>query len=231
MSPRLTLKIVISTLPAIFLAMVAGSYFSDENRAHRAYMNMRASGAMDLELIDRFINTTTPGPEYYEALNLAATLDDDYLDKVTTLYARAQILLRRKPADRIVSLLPSESLKVNTAAGRIMMTSEFGHEDPQRARQLLEYSALRGDRDAAGYLSKLYSRFDCPVGAATWARIANEREEISVCARMPETADGFTDEQRSHLAHNRVSLSKARTRDEVPVLKYSKDCAFFGGEN
>jgi len=226
LSPRLTLKSIVPALLVILFAVAGSLYFSAENRAYRAYMNMRDAGVMDLQVIDQFIRSTeTSGPEYYEALNLAATLDDGYLDQVVTLYAQAQILLHRAPAERILSLLPSDALKVNTAAGRIMSTSQFGREDPQRAMQLLEYSALRGDRDAAEYLAALYSRFNCPVGAATWARIANERERLSACARIPVEADRFTDDEWDRLVFNEASLKKAWAQGEVPVLKYPTSCA------
>lgn len=209
----------------ILLALAGSIYFSAENRAHRAYLNMRDAGVMDFEVIDRFIRSTeASGPEYYEALNLAATLDDDYLDQVVTLYAQAQILLQKAPAERILSLLPSKSLKVNTAAGRIMATDRFGHRDPKRAMQLLEYSALRGDRDAAEYLVDLFNLFNCPVGAATWARIANERDRVAVCAQIPVDPSQFTDDEWDRLLFNEASLKKAWAQDEVPVLKYPTNC-------
>ena len=106
-----------------------------------------------------------------------------------------------------------------------MANNDFGREDPERAMQLLEYSALRGDRDAAGYLAELYERFECPVEAAMWAQLANEREHISACARIPVNRDRFTDQEWASLVFNQASLRKAWSQGEVPALKYTMDCA------
>jgi len=212
-------------LLAVFLITLAGFYFSEANRASRAYQSMLEHGHMDLQIIDAYIRTReTPDPAYYQALNLAALLDDHYLEEVVALYARAQIILKPATAGRILSLLPSESITVNTAAGRMMAGSHYGHEDPKRAVRLLEYSALRGDKDAAEYLSDLYRRFDCPIAAANWAQVSNERDRISACSKIVIEPAAFSGNDWRQIADNERKIKDAWSAETIPVLEYSEDC-------
>ena len=214
-----------SLLLAVFLITFAGFYFSETNRASRAYQSMLEDGHMDLQIIDTYIRTReTPDLVYYQALNLAALLDDHYLEKVVALYARAQIMLKPATAERILSLLPSESITVNTAAGRMMAGSDYGHEDPKQAVHLLEYSALRGDRDAAEYLSDLYRRFDCPIAAANWAQVSNERDRISACSKIIIEPAAFSGNDWRQIVDNKRKIKDAWGAETIPVLEYSEDC-------
>ena len=212
-------------LLAVFLITLAGFYFSEANRASRAYQSMLEHGHMDLQIIDAYIRTReTPDPTYYQALNLAALLDDHYLEEVVALYARAQIILKPATAGRILSLLPSESITVNTAAGRMMAGSHYGHENPKQAVRLLEYSALRGDKDAAEYLSDLYRCFDCSIAVANWAQMSNERDRISSCSKIVIEAAAFSGNDWRQIVDNERKIKDAWDAETIPLLEYSEDC-------
>lgn len=220
----------LSKLTVILLAVAAlvfsGFYFSEGKRASRAYKSMLNRGDMNLPVIDAYIKTReVPGPPYYQALNLAAILDDNYLEKVVELYAAAQILLQTGTAERILALLPSESITVNTAAGRLMADAYYGYENPQQAMRLLEYSALRKDQDAALYLSELFRRFNCPIGTANWARIANERDDIAECAMITIETTSLDENDWQKVLDNESRLKSAWKTGAVPTLEYSADCA------
>lgn len=207
------------------LIITAGFYFSGANRASRAYHSMLEHGDMDLQVIENFINTReTHDQAYYRALNFAAVLDDRYLEEVVTLYAGAQIMLKNETAERILSLLPSESITVNTAAGRIMSGSQVGYEDPIQASRLLENSALRRDKLAAKYLSDLYYRFDCPVGARNWAQVANERDGIAVCDVIVVESMPLSENDWQKFVNNEQKIKNAWSTGAMPVLEYSENC-------
>lgn len=213
-------------LLAVILIIIAGFYFSGANRASRAYQSMLKHDGMDLQVIDAFIKTReTHDQAYYQALNLAAVLDDRYLEEVLTLYAGAQMMLKNETAERILSLLPSKSIMVNTAAGRIMSGSQVGYEDPKQAARLLENSALRGDKVAAKYLSDLYYRFNCPIGATNWAKVANERVGIAVCDQIVIDSASLRENDWQTVVDNEQKIKNALDKGTIPVLEYSANCA------
>ncbi len=201
-------------------------YYSDRRVSERDYRQMLASGEIELSVIENYLQHHEPVIDsmYNQAVQLAASQDPKHLDLVIDYYTTGRLILKTSTAQLILDRLPSTSIKINHAAGKIYATEEFNLYDPVKAVQLLEYAALRGDWNAAASLAKLYAKASCHVGAVTWAREANRRDITSECSSLPVNINLLSEDELDAATDNEIELARAEKEKRLPLLRYSGSC-------
>lgn len=209
------------------LLVVAVSYYlSDKKTSERDYFSMIHQDIIKLETIQNYLthhNHATDW-EYDQALRLALQQDLEYLPEILEHYTNGTLRLDTATANIIIQQLPSDSILINYAAGRIFSSDEFGHYNARKATIHLEYASLRGDKNAAEILSQLYTRKECYVEAITWAKVANSRDISSECTGLPVDVNLLTEQQWDDVLYNEEALLQARKNKLIAKLKYSQQC-------
>ncbi len=215
------LLVVITGVAALLL------YFSPANRIERSYAAMMESGVLDLGILEAYIqrHEAMNNVQYNRALNQAALLDDGYLLKVVEHYADGSFILFADTAERILSKLPSESIKFNLVAGRIYETDEFGLQNVNKAAYYLSYAALRGNGPAAKHLANVYLKANCPVEAATWAKVVNASDDVSPCGTLPVDVNKFSDAEWNSVLVNSDKILESRATGEIPRIEFHSTCS------
>ena len=222
MSLKNTLYILILCLVTYGLSI----YYSGKNTSERDYTAMLASGKRDLAIIESYLKHHHQETDvlYDKALSLAAELDVKHLDEIIHYYSIGNLVLDTSSANLILKQLPSDSVPMNYAAGRIYSTNEYNHYNPQKAVTHLEYAALRGDRNAAATLTEIYTRSHCYVEAVTWAKEANKRDTSSECTKLPVNINLLNEKQYDAVLFNEDELDAAQKSERLPNLRYSDQC-------
>lgn len=224
----MSLKIILSTILSICILTVSFSYYySDKNTSQRDFVHMLNTHTTDLQIIRNYLKHHEQDNSllYLNAIQLAANLDNSYLDSVLDYYTTGRLILKTDTARLITSKLPSDSVKLNHAAGNIYATHEFQLYNPSKAVKHLEYAALRGDTNAAATLANVYANAKCYIEAITWARVANKRDNSSDCSRLPVNINILSDEELDATIKNENELARADRENRLPLLIYSKYCS------
>ena len=207
-------------------AYLLSVYYSDKNVSEREYSAMLESANYDLAIIDNYLahhdQRIDEGVD--TAIQIGATLDTRYLDLIAHYYAIGNLLINTTTANLIIQNLPSTSIELNYSAGRIYASNEFNHHNLQKAVEHLEYAALRGNKNAAADLSKIYTQASCNIEAITWAREANKRSTSSECTKLPIDINQLSAEQWSSVIYNEEELETAQADNRLPNLRYSQQC-------
>ncbi|MDH5573749.1 MAG: hypothetical protein OEY89_18435 [Gammaproteobacteria bacterium] len=206
---------------------VLSVYYSDKRVSERDFSAMLASGHNDLVIIENYLkhHNQFTDVDYDQALRIAASLDAKYLDEIIHYYTIGNLVLRTSTAELILQQLPSDSIQLNYAAGRIYASSEFNQYRPKKAVKHLEYAALRGDKNSAATLSEMYTQASCYIEAITWAKQANKRATSSECTQLPVNINLLKPRQLDAVFHNEDELEAAEKNNRLPVLHYSEHCA------
>lgn len=222
----MSFKKIILLLDVVFIVYLASVYFSDKKTSERNFNNMLITGNIDISIIENYIkhNPQYEGEYFNKAMLLAAELDDKYLDKLITLYSRGEILLTTSTAKLILNKLPSDSININYVAGRIYSSNEFNEYNPQKAVKLLNYAALRDNKNAAEILSQIYTQSNCYIEAITWAKQANKRGISSECTELPVNVNLLTDDEWDAVVYNEDEIESAIKSKRLPKLRYSDKC-------
>lgn len=220
------LRITGAILTLSLFAYLLSIYFSGINSSERNFNAMLISGKSDLKIIENYLkhHNQVTSSDYDKALQLVAQLDEKYLEQVIHYYSTGSLILNTSTADLILQKLPSESSNINFAAGRIYATKEFNQYKPKKAVIHLEYAALRGNKNAAAPLSKIYSRSNCYIEAITWAKQANKRGSSSECTQLPINVNLLSEKQWSAVLYNEDELESANKANRLPILHYSDTC-------
>lgn len=217
---KLSLLILAVTI-VVMLVMYLPVYMVERN-----YDAMTQAGDLDLDILEAYMKRHEPLDDvgYNRALNQAALLDDRYLQKVVERYAEGSFILFTDTAQRILSRLPSESIKFNLVAGRIYETDEFGLQDFNKAAYYLSYAALRGNGPSAKHLANVYIKVNCPVEAAIWAKVVNASDDVSPCGTLPVDVNRFSDAEWDNVLINSDKILQSRTTGEIARIEYQSNC-------
>jgi hypothetical protein len=222
MSVKTSLYILIFFLFTYLLSI----YYSGKNTSEREFSTMIESGNNDLAILENYLNHHDQKIDlnYDKALALAANLDVKYLDELIHYYTIGNLVLTTSSAELILQQLPSESIQLNYAAGRIYASREFNHYIPHKATRHLEYAAIRGDKNAAAIISELYALANCNAEAISWAKQANKQGARSDCAKLPVDIDQLNDKQLDIVIYNENEFEAAKKASRLPELHYSDAC-------
>lgn len=219
--------VFLSIIISVFVYTLA-VYNSDKNRSEREFSSMLDTGHYDLTIIDNYLKhhdqRTDAGVD--TAIQIAATLDSKYLAQIAHYYAIGNLLINTTTANLIIQNLPSKSIELNYTAGRIYASDEFNHKNLKKAVQHLEYAALRGNKNAAADLTRIYTEANCYIEAITWAKEANKRKTSSECTKLPVNINLLSDKQWKKVIYNEQELEKAKADQRLPALMYSEQCDF-----
>ena len=225
-SSRMLYKASFFSIILSILVYSLSIYYSDKNISERKFSAMLDSGNYDLKIIDNYLShhdqKTDSGVD--TAIQIAATLDDKYLDLIAHYYAIGNLLINTTTANLILRNLPSVSVELNYAAGRIYASNEFNHQNLIKAVEHLEYAALRGNKNAAAELSMIYTKASCYIEAITWAKVANKRSSSSECTKLPVNINLLSDKEWENVIYNEEELETAEAANRISVLRYSELC-------
>lgn len=222
----MSLKSSLLILAFCILAYSLSVFYSAKNRSERDFNAMLDSGSNNLSVIENFLkqHNQKTDLDYDKALQLAASLDAKYLDEIIHYYAIGNLIFDTKTARIILRQIPSDSVKLNYAAGQIYASNEFNLHNPHKAVTHLEFAAMRGDRNAAASLSKMYTQSNCYIEAITWAKQANKRASSSECTKLPVNINLLSEKQYDAVIYNEDELKAAEKNNRLPELHYSEQC-------
>lgn len=221
-------KTVYFIITAIAFVSFLSLFYSGKAISERNFRNMLENNEIKLDVIDDYLahheQRTDEGVDL--ALQLAATMDTQYLDPIAHYYSIGNMLINMSTAKLFIQNLPSESIDYNYTVGRIYSSKEFNQYNPDKAVMHLDYAALRGNLNAAADLSKLYTEASCYVEAITWAKQANKKANRSECTKLPVNINLLSDEQWQDVIFNEEELEAAKSQNRLPKLRYSDQCSF-----
>ena len=151
-------------------------------------------------------------------------VNSSYLKKIIKYYADGSFSLSLDAANKIILSMPSDSVETNLSAGRIHSTDEFGLLDLKKSVKYLEFSALRGNKNAAEYLAVIYKKSECLVEAVTWSKIANTRDTVSECGKIIVDINRLNEDEWDSVLYNVDIIRDSYQSNIIANLKYSVNC-------